>query len=105
MFKPKKEKTTSDKSKKNFKLKKVEKGDKFYTYDGYLSHIIDIIKDDGTGTSIVVYRCWLKYKKRWGFYCEPLPLHLYTQCMINELPEDTYKEYFKKNNVDSKIWL
>ena len=93
------------KSKKNYKIKKIEKGDEFYTFDGYLNHVIDVVTDDELKARIVVYRCWLKYKNRWGFYSNPLAHHLYEQCLLNDLSDEDREKLFEINNIDIKPWF
>lgn len=96
-----------EKSKKIFKLKKLEVGDTFYSFDGYLNHIIGIIEDTEfePPVKVVAYKAWLKYKGRWGFYADALENLLYAQCLLNNIPKKDRKNYFIINDVDPNGWV
>lgn len=96
-----------EKSKKIFKLKKLEVGDTFYGFDGYLNHIIGIIEDTEfePPVKVVAYKTWLKYKARWGFYADALENLLYAQCLLNDISKKDRKNYFIINEADPNGWV
>lgn len=96
-----------EKSKKIFKIKKFKPGDSFYTLDGYLNHIIDIVEDKEfePTVKVVVYKCWLKYKGRWGFYAKDLGNMLFEQCLMNDLPVKKRIELYNINEEDPNGWV
>ena len=87
-----------------FKIKKLEKGDTFYTTDGYKNHIVEDEKDD---TKLVVYKCWLKYKGHWGYYCQRMSSLLYQICLLyeNTIPRKSRVKFYEMNEVDPKGWV
>lgn len=89
-----------------FKIKKLEKGDTFYTFDHYKNHIIDIITDEKDDTKLVVYKCWLKYKGHWGYYCQTMESLLYQICLIYEdsIPSKDRSIFFEMNGADITGW-
>jgi hypothetical protein len=88
-----------------FKIKKLEKGDTFYTYDGYKNHIIDFVKDDSDGTTLIVYKCWLKHKGFWGYYCKEPEFILAEICALYNLSREDRLKLFEVNEVDPKGWI
>ncbi len=90
-----------------FKIKKLEKGDTFYTFDGYKNHIIDIVTDEKDNTKLVVYKCWLKYKGHWGYYCQRMSSLLYQICLLYEdtIPRKSRVKFYEMNEVDPKGWV
>ena len=83
-----------------FQNKKLNEGDTFYTYDGYKNHIIGFVDDKDQDEKIVVYKCWLKHKGYWGYYCKELRFILYEICTLYEIPKDKRVELFEMNEVD-----
>ena len=90
-----------------FKIKKLEKGDTFYSFDGYKNHILDFVTDEKEETKLAIYKCWLKYKNRWGYYCEPLPVLLYQICLLYDesIPKKDRAKFYEMNEVDPKGWV
>lgn len=90
-----------------FTIKKLEKGDTFYTFDGYKNHILDIVTDEKEGKKLIVYKCWLKYKNRWGYYCEPVSSLLYQICILYEsvIPKKDRAKFYEMNEVDPEGWV
>lgn len=90
-----------------FQIKKLEKGDTFYTYDGYKNHILDFVTDEKEGKKLIVYKCWLKYKQRWGYYCERADALLYNICLLYEdtIPRKDRVKFYEMNEVDPKGWV
>ena len=90
-----------------FEIKKLEKGDTFYTYDGYKNHILDIVIDEKDNTKLVVYKCWLKYKGYWRYYCQRMSSLLYQICLLYEdtIPKKSRVKFYEMNDVDPKGWV
>jgi len=90
-----------------FKIKKLEKGDTFYTYDGYKNHILDFVNDEKTDTKLVVYKSWLKYKGYWGYYCKSIEELLYGICLLYEdvIPKKDRVKFFEMNGADCMGWV
>ena len=90
-----------------FEIKKLEKGDTFYTCDGYKNHILDIVIDEKDNTKLVVYKCWLKYKGYWGYYCKRMSSILYEICLLyeNAIPRKSRVKFYEMNEVDPKGWV
>ena len=88
---------------KIFKIKKLEKGDKFYTFDGYLNHIISIIYDEDT--PFVFYKYWIKHKGYYGYAVKELELVLYGISILIDLSKEDRKELYKLNNLEDAYTL
>ena len=90
-----------------FEIKKLEKGDTFYTYDGYKNHILDIVIDEKDNTKLIVYKCWLKYKGYWGYYCKRAESLLYEICLLyeNVIPKKDRVKLYEMNEVNPKGWV
>lgn len=104
-FKPKPDrpKLSVDFEKIKFKVKKLEVGDTFYTYDRYKNHIIGLLQDGDA--KLVAYKCWLIYKNRWGYYLNRLDCVLYEICSLYNLSDEDRKELFDLNDVNSEGWI
>lgn len=83
--------------------KKLDVGDTFYTFDGYKNHIIGFV-DDGE-EKVMVYKCWLKYKGYWGYYCKWMPSIIHEICLLYDIPKNKRKEFFEVNGVNSEGWI
>lgn len=90
-----------------FKIKKLEKGDTFYDFDGYKNHILDFMTDENTNTKLVVYKFWSKYKQRWCYECDPLGIMLYRICLLYEdaLPRKDRPKFYEMNGINPKGWV
>ena len=105
VFKPKpnRPKGPNEFDKIKFKVKKLEVGDTFYTYDRYKNHIIGFLQDGDT--KLVAYKCWLIYKNRWGYYLNRLDCALYEICSLYNLSNEDSKALFDLNDVNSEGWV
>ena len=101
--KPNRPKLSVDFEKIKFKVKKLEVGDTFYTYDRYKNHIIGFLQDGDN--KLVAYKCWLIYKNRWGYYLDRLDCKLYEICSLYHLSDEDSKALFDLNDVNSEGWV
>lgn len=88
-----------NKDKLKFKIKKLEKNDTFYTCDGYLNHIVDVIFDDNEQQYIVVYKCYIPHKKYWKYYAKELLLLIYEIKYLYNLSHEQTEQLFQINNI------
>ena len=88
----------SDKEKKIFKIKKLEPGDEFYSYDGYLNHVISIVYDGDR--PFVFYKYWIKHKRYYGYAVQNLELVLYSICILIDLSKKERRELYKANGLE-----
>lgn len=86
---------------KVFKMKKLELGDKFYTADGYLNHIINIFPYDCQ--FLVAYKFWSRYKNRWCFGIDKMSNLLFLISILNDLSKEDRVKYFKLNEIEYLI--
>ena len=85
-------------SKKTFKLKKLEIGNTFYTFDGYKNHIVGFCKDGDT--TIVIYKFWLKYKGYWGYECKEFKFILFSLSTLYDLSKEDTQSLFQLNGIE-----
>ena len=94
-----------ERSKRDFKIKKLKVGDSFYTYDGYLNHIISITKDLDGNHNIITYRYWLKHKGYWGYNAERMDCALYSMALLNDIEKEDRNKLFELNGEDARQWI
>lgn len=87
----------------SIKIKELEIGDTFYTYDQSKNHIIGFANDGDV--KLVVYKCWLKHKGYWGYYCKEIEHILYEICGLYNLSEEKSKKLFETNNANPEGWV
>lgn len=87
----------------SIKIKELEIGDTFYTYDQYKNHIVGFVNDGDV--KLVIYKCWLKYKGYWGYYCKEIEYVLYEICSLYNLPKEERKKLFEANNANPEGWV
>ena len=63
--------------------------------------------DEKDDTKLVVYKCWLKYKGHWGYYCQRMSSLLYQICLLyeNTIPRKSRVKFYEMNEVDPKGWV
>ena len=68
---------------------------------------IDIVTDEKDDTKLVVYKCWLKYKGYWGYYCQRMSSLLYQICLLYEdtIPKKSRVKFYEMNEVDPEGWV
>lgn len=83
-----------------FKIKKLEKGDTFYDFDNYKNHIVDFAQDGDN--KIVIYKCWIRHKGYWKYYCDRMEILLYRITLIYEdtIPKKDRAKFFEMNGVE-----
>ena len=87
----------------SIKIKELEVGDTFYTYDQCKNHIIGFVNDGDV--KLVVYKCWLKHKGYWGYCCKEIEHVLYEICGLYNLSEEKAKKLFETNNANPEGWV
>ena len=87
----------------SIKIKKLDVGDTFYTYDRYKNHIIGFLQDGDK--KLIAYKCWLIYKNRWGYYLDRLDCKLYEICSLYNLSYEDSKKLFEANNENPEGWV
>lgn len=95
-----------DNKTKNFKIKKLVIGDKFYTYDRMtLCHIINFFEDNNI--MLVTFKCW-NNSRGWIYHTEPLELLLFQISILYDNMSDksnpqhvkNRKKFFELNNIE-----
>lgn len=92
---------------KEFKIKRLLKGDTFYDYRGNLNHIVNIFTDENLD-DIVVYKYWIK-GRGWKYEADSLKILIFKICILYDnlsdksKSNDLRKQFFNLNNIEYEI--